>query len=264
MQQATSCPKHITGTRFTLRGKTRPHFWKSRENRRQYFDFLKSQLGGTYESLYNATHRIVKATGGILDNVVPYITCINSLVLNDTAKGSSLINQKGNTLSSLIIDAYPEHDWHPWKFDKSPQGFWSSIGKGISSSDAKSLCMARQYLEELRERYGIEKVEGWAGFPIQKLTSTDRDRVSHLGNLDEVLRKVYPEINWGPTTTSASSTSQPIYDTESTSPSIAEVPVQQNPDIQILARVCEQLGGKLVDLYKVSKAIVLQHNGTQT
>ena len=40
------------------------NYWKSRENRREFFEALKERAGGTYESMYGITYQAVKEAGG--------------------------------------------------------------------------------------------------------------------------------------------------------------------------------------------------------
>jgi len=41
------------------------NYWKDEQNQRIYFNFLKEQLGGTYECLYHVESRHVAQSGGM-------------------------------------------------------------------------------------------------------------------------------------------------------------------------------------------------------
>lgn len=40
-------------------------YWNNENNRREYMDFIKSQLGGTYECLYEINYKHFAQTGGM-------------------------------------------------------------------------------------------------------------------------------------------------------------------------------------------------------
>jgi hypothetical protein len=45
----------------------------------------------------------------------------------ENALGSQFETKHNSSPSQLLSSVYPEYDWLPWKFDKSPQGFWSDV-----------------------------------------------------------------------------------------------------------------------------------------
>jgi len=40
-------------------------YWKQEANRREFMDYIKRQLGGTYEDLYNISNQTVISAGGM-------------------------------------------------------------------------------------------------------------------------------------------------------------------------------------------------------
>jgi len=55
------------GPEIFLDGKViRNSYWQRKDNVIIYLDFLKQQLGGTLDSLYNITRAMIKRTGGML------------------------------------------------------------------------------------------------------------------------------------------------------------------------------------------------------
>jgi len=45
--------------------------------------------------------------------------------LNQTVPGRALMRVLGYSLQIVVAAVYPQHQWHPWQFVKSPHGFWA-------------------------------------------------------------------------------------------------------------------------------------------
>jgi len=43
-----------------------PEHWDSKDNRRKYLDFVKQQVGNSYDSFYSVTRAVILNTGGSL------------------------------------------------------------------------------------------------------------------------------------------------------------------------------------------------------
>jgi hypothetical protein len=41
--------------------------------------------------------------------------------------GFTLLEKYYGSLRRLMTSLFPEYDWHPWRFDSVPQGFWDNL-----------------------------------------------------------------------------------------------------------------------------------------
>src|SRR4051794_35341006 len=81
-------------------------FWENNEFRRRYFDWVGLQLGcKQLEDWYNMTLNDVKRYGGY----------------------GLAASYFGNSLYNALKNIYPEHYWMPWRFIKSPKGYWENV-----------------------------------------------------------------------------------------------------------------------------------------
>ena len=77
---------------------------------------------------------------------------------------------------------YPQYDWLPWKFTKSPGKIWE---------DDKN---KRKFLEWAGKELGIKELSDW-----YKVSTKEIQRLggSHDMPLAQLLTAAYPEFNWG-------------------------------------------------------------------
>lgn len=102
-------------------------YWDDHGHRRRFLEWLGEQLGYTsYEDWYKVTQREIRAN-----------------------RGGTVLVRFGSCTSRLVMEHFPEHDWKPWRFNKTPKTFWA---------DAKN---RRRYLEWLGEQLGYESYEDW-------------------------------------------------------------------------------------------------------
>jgi len=113
---------------------TRKNFWESIDNQRKFMDELAAEIGvkdsSDLSKFYAINNKDVIARGGV-----------------------TLLNRYDNSLYKLLVAIYPEFDWLPWKFTKTPKalpfafflpwflvftsfdlesnGKWGSDGKGV-------------------------------------------------------------------------------------------------------------------------------------
>eukprot|EP01122_Echinamoeba_exundans_P005084 TRINITY_DN15262_c0_g1_i1.p1 TRINITY_DN15262_c0_g1~~TRINITY_DN15262_c0_g1_i1.p1 ORF type:complete len:380 (+),score=37.42 TRINITY_DN15262_c0_g1_i1:113-1252(+) len=82
--------------------------WADRANHRRFFEYLANELGWSVSSpepWYQLSSEIVAAHDG-----------------------SSLIQRYyGNSASFAVMEAFPEHNWQPWRFNVAPRGWWDSL-----------------------------------------------------------------------------------------------------------------------------------------
>jgi hypothetical protein len=102
-------------------------FWKKRENRRSYLQWLGEKLGyRSIEDWYN----------------VSYLDFLQN-------KGGSILLNCKKAVYSVLMEFYPKYDWKEWMFKTSPIGFWAVRKNRI------------RYMHWLGERLGLQDPEDW-------------------------------------------------------------------------------------------------------
>ena len=106
-----------------------------------------------------------------------------------------------------IITEFPEHAWTPWKFVKSPKGWWEMLADSFLAGHPAAETTVREYLEYLAQAYNVQTLSQWCTVPM-RLEKTDSNRLAHFGGLMKLLTRLYPKHNWN--TASASSNVTPL------------------------------------------------------
>lgn len=120
------------------------NFWKSPLNRRAYLTWLANTLR------------------------------ISSLSDWYSLTGSDLVNNHGGTLWRMhkgsVVDClrsvFPEHNFQPWKFNKSQSRLWGDV----------SVC--RSFLDHVSRELAIAKPSGWKDVTQKKIAELGGDRKS--------------------------------------------------------------------------------------
>jgi hypothetical protein len=63
--------------------------------------------------------------------------------------GSSLLHKYNDSLSLLLSTVYPEYEWLPWKFIKSPRNYWENVNN------------QRKYIEWAGKQLNIKQLSDW-------------------------------------------------------------------------------------------------------
>jgi len=113
----------------------------------------------------------------------------------------------------LVQVEYPEVAWRPWRFDRSPRGWWqalqdrfpcispypnseSSSPHDIPTIDPISEAVVRDFIELLAQRHGIGQLSDWYRISHEQLDSGTADQLKQLGRLPNVLQWLYPTHEW--------------------------------------------------------------------
>ena len=64
-------------------------------------------------------------------------------------EGRNLINIHNGSLQQTLSAVYPEYEWLPWKFARSPQKYWS---------EKKN---QRKFMEHAGKELGIKDMSDW-------------------------------------------------------------------------------------------------------
>jgi len=96
-----------------------------------------------------------------------------------------------NSVAKALLSEYPNHTWHVWLFDKTPKGWWTTIGSKLKTADPESIATIRAYLKHLEPSLGIKKPIEWIQITNKQLGSTAEKRFYAMGGLRQVLATVY-------------------------------------------------------------------------
>eukprot|EP01125_Pyxidicula_operculata_P008535 TRINITY_DN2859_c0_g3_i4.p2 TRINITY_DN2859_c0_g3~~TRINITY_DN2859_c0_g3_i4.p2 ORF type:complete len:333 (-),score=32.63 TRINITY_DN2859_c0_g3_i4:27-1025(-) len=105
-------------------------------------------------------------------------------------KGSGLIKKHNYSLVNLLKAIYPDYQWLPWKFRKSPRGFWSSKDNRYA------------YLRWIETKLGISEPSMWYHFTSKRVfIENDGGGIlikHYKGSPYELLKDLYPDFKWEP------------------------------------------------------------------
>jgi len=94
------------------------------------------------------------------------------------------------------MDAFPSHNWHAWKFERSPKGWWEKLGQNFLTHSPQAVETMRAYIIELEHQFGIRQPEDWIRITAAQLGATTAARLKPAGGLTAVLRRLYPNVRW--------------------------------------------------------------------
>lgn len=143
-------------------------FWKSENNRKEFFDWYSATRGITdLSGWYKVSQADVCLAGGV----------------------ALLSKYYDGTLSKALASIYNNHVWIAWKFDPVPRNCWSDPTN------------QREFLDDLARRAGLTQLVDWYDVQPKRLENDIRGLVSLLtlkyeGSLSQALQAVYPEHAW--------------------------------------------------------------------
>jgi len=144
-------------------------YWADIENQRLFLNNLSKKLGfkeGDREAWYKVSNITVLKNGG-----------------------SAVLSHYKGSLSALLAAVYPDFEWDPLRFDRSPRNYW------------KSLDNQRRFLEQLGPKLGVkEGLDGW--YSVSNLSVLENGGSGLLaqynGSLSAALAIIYSEHPWDP------------------------------------------------------------------
>ena len=149
-------------------GRVPRNYWDSKENQRTFLDDLAGQLGvdsGNREGWYTVSTAKLRTFGG----------------------GGLLKLHKGS-LYSLLKTVYPEFNWDPVKFAKTPQRYWASLTN------------QRDFMDSVGRSLGFKEGNLAAWYNISNQTFIENGGKSLLNrfgsSLSALLAHVYPDFPW--------------------------------------------------------------------
>lgn len=143
-------------------------YWASVENQRAFMDDVGRQLGfreGELDRWYAVSTQIFIDHGG-----------------------KSILQRYNDSLSTILTNIYPEHNWDPLRFTKVPQNYWASKAN------------QRAFLDALARKLDFKEGEfgGWYNVSHRILRDNGgRGLLEHYnGSIAELITSIYPEHDW--------------------------------------------------------------------
>jgi len=96
------------------------------------------------------------------------------------------------SISQLIVDTWPTHQWKIWKFTVAPKQYWQQLRAKLQQNDASTIALLRLFLQEIGDRLGVQNVEDWRRLGRNEIGNRDWRFLKQLGGLQYVLSKLYP------------------------------------------------------------------------
>jgi hypothetical protein len=78
-------------------------------------------------------------------------------------RGAGLLDKYDGSFAKAVMDAYPEHKWHAWKFISVPQGWWEDSAN------------QKQFLEFVGQQENFTSAKDW-------YKATDKTFIKHGGH----------------------------------------------------------------------------------
>ncbi len=140
-------------------------FWDDAQNQLRYLKWLGDRLGfKTWEDWYRVRAR------DFVEN-----------------RGGALVGRsRGGGMVALIVSRFPEYEWHEWRFNHVPTGFWDDPVN------------RRRYLKWLGDRLGYEEPEDWYGLRVEHLLENHGGSLlmRYKGSPPRVVMSNFPESVW--------------------------------------------------------------------
>jgi hypothetical protein len=108
-----------------------------------------------------------------------------SVKTNDLMHNLSFIRTHYGTLHKALEKLYPQHEWNPLRFHRTPQRYWNDESH------------QKQALEALGKTLGVKELDDWYGVSARRVYK-ELKFVHQYKSLFEVLKKFYPQHDWDP------------------------------------------------------------------
>lgn len=97
----------------------------------------------------------------------------------------------------MVSKIMPEYNWKIWRFAQSPRGYWSRVSIKFAANEQEAINEIREYIKFLEKQYEVSKPEDWITIMnADLLEDEDAQRLSYFRGILNVLKKIYPHINW--------------------------------------------------------------------
>jgi hypothetical protein len=141
--------------------KTTNNFWKNKENRKKYAEWLSKILE------IKETHNWYSIT-------------------KDTIKNNYGASLNISSIKDLLKEIFPEEEWLEWKFTNTSKRFWKNFENH------------KKYAEWLGKKLNYKKPEDWYKLTRKDFIDNDGGTLlsSYNGSPIQFLRKIFPNEEW--------------------------------------------------------------------
>jgi hypothetical protein len=148
--------------RIWLFGNVPPSHWSDIQNQRKFLEWIADELGmEKQEDWYNVSSTMVMRKHG----------------------AGFFMNYYGKCLYKALRTTFPECTWHPWLFDRVPDGYW------------KQTDHLETYMEWLSEKLHITTLSDWNDVSNEQLNKYGASSLSREG-FHTYLEKCFPHFEW--------------------------------------------------------------------
>lgn len=102
-------------------------------------------------------------------------------------RGSGLLSLNDNSPSKVLLKAFPDYDWKPWLFNKTPQGYWDTVANRIA------------YLKWFEHKIGITNPEDWYAVTKDEFANNNGGgllAMTYQGSPAKAAQELYPKMDW--------------------------------------------------------------------
>jgi len=113
------------------------------------------------------------------------------------SSGSTIVWLYHDSIALATMTVFPDHAWRPWKFTRSPRGWWSDLASAFKHGDPLVTPVVRLVFDlVLAPNYKVAIPQEWITKPIYMWGNSSDYHLVRFGPLSRVLREIYPEIDW--------------------------------------------------------------------
>jgi hypothetical protein len=156
-------------------------FWGDTKNQRKFMEWASKELKiKEMSDWYQKSHQVKH-----------FLFFQEILIFQDLLElgGNTLLQMHGRSLARLLSVIYPEYQWLPWRFDKSPQGLWENIDN------------QKKFVDSMATELKIQSPIDWYNVTKEKIKSFKGGHGilrACDNSLYKLLTHVYPEYSWLP------------------------------------------------------------------
>ena len=105
-----------------------------------------------------------------------------------------------NSLRLALEEAYPEHNWEPWRFRQVPKHFWDNISAKTRTTKTTISPVVTAFLKHVAKLAGVRDghLSDWYRVGHAEIGGATMRTLQKFGGLPAILRATYPEHNWNP------------------------------------------------------------------
>jgi len=166
-------------------------FWDDLRNQRAFLDALKEEKGYTsMEEFYQLTGKDLVKAGG---RTLPQFNRITPPHSHHSGLGIHLIQRYSRSVAATLMNVFPEHQWHVWKFKTLPRVLSSNIqleAMNVVQSLADKLGIA---LPQPGLEAGAGMLDAWYRVSVDQIPARFH---AIEGGLASILRCAYPDHPW--------------------------------------------------------------------